>query len=662
MQDENKNRSYRRLLGYAARYKRRFFLGVFFSFMVSIFNGISLSSLKPIFDVISHGGEKPFQIHFDASEMKLLLNAGYGNRLMTLYSKSDVYKSDIKIIKDISGVPIKKDKSLGSSLREWFNVKKLELNEYLIQFKSIEVLIAVAISILPIYLLRLLSDLGTVYFISSTGLMAIRDIRRDLYSKLTILPVSLFVREKTGILMSRIINDVNIVSDGISVELRGSINNFFIIFTHVLLLAFISYKLLLITLVGVPLVLWPINYFAKRVKHATKGEQEHLASLNGHLQEVISGIRVIRAFGMEDYEAKKFSKINQSLYQDTFRYRINHTLGPAIVELTSAAIISGLVIYGGLKITSGEFSPGSFFLFLFTLMFLMSPIKQVASWVNIINRTRAAGSRIFSLMDRQPEAKEPENPILLPKLKNKIEFKKISFHYPESEAQVLKRINLTVPVGSTAALVGHSGAGKSTMVDLIPRFYDPTEGAILFDGIDIRDSSVHDLRSKIGVVTQEVFLFNGTIKENISYGRDDISNADILKAAKMAYADEFVKKLPKGYDTLVGERGMMLSGGQRQRISIARALLKNPEILILDEATSALDTRSERLVQKALETLMQNRTTFVIAHRLSTIYQADQILVLNKGKIVERGTHEELLKKNGHYKKLHSMQFQTDGK
>ena len=655
--------SYLRLLRYTARYKKRFIIGVIFSFFVSVFNGISLSSLKPIFDVIETGGAKPFQIHLDADEMSLLVRSGEGKRLTELYQKSDIYTADQKKLKEVSAVAITPVEGFIDSFRVGFNRLKLAVNEFLINYNSIDVLTAVAIGIIPIYLLKLICDLGTVYYISSTGLMATRDIRRDLYDRLTSLPVSLFVREKTGILMSRIINDVNVVSDSISGDLRGSINNFFIIITHIVILAMISYKLLIFTMIGVPLVLWPINHFAKKVKNASTGEQVHLASLNGHLQEVIAGIRVIRAFGMEAYESARFSGINQSLYKDTFRYRLNHTLGPALVEFTSTGIISALVIYGGLKITAGEFSSGSFFLFLFTLMILMSPIKQMASWVNIINRTRAAGARIFDLMDMAPEVTDPVSPTSLPERLNvKIEFKKVAFSYPQSEAQVLKNISFSVPIGTTVALVGHSGAGKSTLVDLIPRFYDPLGGGIYFDGIDIREVKIAELREKIGVVTQEIFLFNGTIRENIAYGRTDIPMSKIIAAAKMAYADEFIKKLPDGYETWIGERGMMLSGGQRQRISIARALLKNPEVLVLDEATSALDTRSERLVQKALEHLMQNRTTFVIAHRLSTIYQADLILVIDKGRIVERGTHTTLLRKNGYYKKLYSMQFQDKQK
>ncbi len=653
-------KSYLRILGYLKKYKKRFIFGIFCSFFVSVFNGVSLTALKPIFDVVETGGERPFQIKLNQAEVEFLCARGACPRLEKLFSASSIYKNEQLWLKEaarVAAVPPEKD-DLFTDLKAKYLSFRLNINERLIQYRALDVLVAVALLTIPIYLLKLIAYMGTVYFIASTGLMAVRDIRRELYTKMVRLPVSLFVREKTGILMSRIINDVTLISDSISENFRVSINNFFIIVTHVAILAMISTKLLFITMIGVPLLLLPVNYFARKIKSITTNEQQRLGDLNGHLQEVISGIRVIRAFGMEPYEAKRFEAINHSLYRETFRYRFNHSLGPSLVEFTTSFIVIGLVIYGGMKIVSGEFSSGSFFLFLFTLIILMSPIKQMATWFNTIQRAGSAGNRIFEIMDMPPEVIDPQNPVALGKLKDKIEFKKVSFRYPQTNKDVLKNISFSAPVGSTIALVGHSGAGKSTLVDLIPRFYDPIQGAIFIDGINIKDIKIDDLRQKIGVVTQDIFLFNGTIRDNIAYGREDIPIEKIKQAAAMAYADEFISKLPAGYDTQIGERGLMLSGGQRQRLSIARALLKDPEILILDEATSALDTNSERLVQKALEKLMKNRTTFVIAHRLSTVYKADQILVLEKGRIVERGTHRQLLAKKGLYRQLYNLQFQ----
>ena len=633
-------------------------LGIFLALMASIFNGVSLSALKPVFDIIEKGREVPFQLSLSEEQERVLSRSSHREELVKLYSSHSIYTEKVAALPaDEKGyVPQTYEK-----LIIWWGSVIVKMNLWLVHIKPSDLLLYVCFGVLPVYLLKLFSVLGTVFFTASSGLKAVRDVRRDLYDKLQNLPLSYFVTEKTGILMSRILNDVLLISNSINHELRVALINFFIITTHVALLSMISFKLLLICTVFVPLILWPVNHFAKKIKGITGDEQSKLASLNGHLQEVISGIRVIRAFNMEGYEMKKFDVINEDLYRHTFRYWVNHTIGPALVEFTTSFIVIGLLVYGGLKITEGEFTSGSFLMFLFTLLVILSPVKQMASWYNVINRTVAAGERIFEIMDRPPEIADPENPLEVSRLKKQIEFKKVNFSYEGSEAQVLRNISIKVKIGSTVALVGQSGAGKSTFVDLIPRFYDPVSGGILADGIDIRNFRVKDWRDKIGVVTQEIFLFNGTIRENIAYGREEISLDEIKRVAHLAFADEFIEKLPAGYDTQIGERGLMLSGGQRQRISIARALLKDPELLILDEATSALDTQSERLVQRALETLMQSRTTFVIAHRLSTVFRADQILVVDKGRIIEKGTHKELLKKGGKYKALYSMQFQDVG-
>ncbi len=649
--------TYFRLLRYIAPHKKKFFLGLVLAFFASIFNGVSLTAMKPIFDVMGSGSEKPFQLQFSPNDLRLLHAEDETNRLRLLLPKAAIHKDAEAELNTIVKEP-RPELGMIDGISSLKSKAVLYINEKSIQLTALQILIYVCIATVPIYLLKLFSIIGTVYFMAQTGLAAIRDVRRHLYEKLQNLPMSYFVREKTGILMSRIINDVTLVSDALSNDLRVSMINFFIIVTHLTLLTMISYKLVLLCLVGVPLLLWPVNYLAKRIKSITGDEQTRLAELNGHLQEVISGIRVIRAFGMEGYELGRFDNINNDLYEKNFKYRVAHIIGPALVEFTTSFIIVGLLLYGGFQVVEGQFSSGTFFLFLFTLIVILSPIKQMASWYNMLNRTVAAGERVFDIMDRSAEVEDPIHPVEPKRLEDKIEFKKINFIYPESEDKVLKNIGIKAQIGQTIAFVGHSGAGKSTLVDLIPRFYDPTEGSILFDGVDTRAMRIKDLRDKIGVVTQEIFLFNGSIRENIAYGRDDISAKEIEKAAKLAFADEFIRKLPMGYETQIGERGLMLSGGQRQRISIARALLKDPEILILDEATSALDTQSERLVQKALDKLMQNRTTFVIAHRLSTIYKADQIIVLQNGRIVERGTHKALLRKSGVYRKLYNMQFQ----
>ncbi len=637
---------YRRLLSFLKPYKRIFVVGVVLALFASVFNGIALTSLKPIFDILQYGAEKPYQLRFTPQEAAYL-SVKYPHRIEILMPLQPVVK-------------IKKPAVVSSVEEKYIRLPallKLKLNEFMKQFHPLQFMVGVAVAVLPVYLLRMASVLGTAWFLNSAALQAVRDIREALYQRMLVLPLSLFVREKSGTLTSRMVNDVSVVTNSL-VLLEKFIFNIFTIITHVGLLIIISYKLVLITFIAVPIVILPVNAIARKVKRSAGNEQTGLGTINGHMHELISGIRVIRAFGMETHNTQKFDSLNNYLLRQTLKNRFYHVLGPSIVEFASSFIVVGLIAYGGVLILGGEMSAGSFFLFLFTIMVIMSPLKAIANWYSDAQRSGAAAGRIFEIMQMHGEVHETQNPQPLEKLHGSIQFEKVGFAYEGTQRKVLQGIQLEVPVGSMVALVGHSGAGKSTLVDLIPRFYDPVDGKILSNGKDIREYSLKEWRSRIGIVTQDVFLFNGTIAENIAYGREDISRDEIIKAAKMAYAEEFISKLPNGYDTQVGERGLMLSGGQRQRISIARALLKDPEILILDEATSALDTESERLVQKALRKLMKHRTTFVIAHRLSTVFEADMIFVMSKGKVVETGTHATLLSKSGQYKKLYDMQFQ----
>ena len=642
---------YFRLLKYVGKYKRKFFIGLLLSLVASILNAASLGALMPIFQtMLTKDKHTPFQLPLNKKDFEILKNSKYSSELQELstrlkdqYLLSSQQKSHLEFLPQI--------------LEEKIAITKLNINQFSSKFDTMEFLIMICGIILPLYLLKLLSILGTIYFITSIGLMAVRDVRRELYAKLIELPLTHFIREKTGELMSRIINDVILISSSLSQRLRVSIVNLFIIVTHFIMLTFIDYELVLVCLVGVPLALWPVNHFSKKIKRITSGEQAVLGGLNAHLQEMITGIRVIRAFGMEDYETQRFKQLNDNMYRQTFKYHLNHMLGPSLVEFVTSFVVVGLLIYGASRILSSEMSPGGFFTFLFTLIVTLSPIKQIATWVNEIKRTSAAGERIFQIIDADTEFKDEHSSIQQDKLKDKITFKKVSFSYPDTNTRVLKNINLDVKVGSTIALVGHSGAGKSTLVDLIPRFYMVKEGGIFFDGVNIKDISLKNIRQKIGIVTQEIFLFNGSIRENICFGRENIPEKEMITVAEQAYASEFIDTLPDKYETIIGERGLVLSGGQRQRLSIARALLKNPEILILDEATSSLDSHSEKYIQKALARLMKNRTTFVIAHRLSTIRQADMIVVLKNGRIIEKGTHKELLNKKGAYHEFHRMQF-----
>ncbi|MCX7634032.1 MAG: ABC transporter transmembrane domain-containing protein, partial [Turneriella sp.] len=377
-----KGNTYLRILGYAARYKWRFVAGMVLSLFVSVFNALSLTALKPIFDVIETGGSQPFQLHYDEDEIIYAKSGQLREKLQQLLYHAKVINFYEKERAVFATKSAKAPQTIYQKWRYFVSESKTRINLFLLQFHAFQILVFVALAVVPIYLLKLLCDLGTVFFMILTGLRAVNHIREDLYKRLLELPMSYFVKEKTGIIMSRIINDANLLSDSASDYLRVSINNFFIITTHMVLLSLISAKLLLITIVGVPLVLWPVNYYARKIKEITQREQTSLAELTGHMQEVISGIRIIRAFGMEAFEHQQFRTINESLYRQIFRYRMTHTLSPALVEFTTSLLIVGLVVYGASRIIDGEFTSGSFFLFLFTLMILISPIKQMASWYN----------------------------------------------------------------------------------------------------------------------------------------------------------------------------------------------------------------------------------------------------------------------------------------
>ena len=652
-------KEYKRLLGYIKPYIGRFLLGIAFSLVASILSAISLSSLMPIFQTMMHRDQSvQFQLPLNKEDIQLLKEDGKAKKLEAL---SERVGKEYTSKKQSSGI----NDFIPDFLKLWGARFKLSVNDFSSRYTPIELLWIICLMMLPLHLLKLLSIIGTVHYISSTGLMAVRDVRRELFKKLIGLPLSYFIREKSGVLMSRILNDVIVISDSLSQKLRVSIVNFFIIITHVFLLTLIDHKLVAVCFFGVPLALWPVNHFSRKIRRVTSEEQTALGELNGQLQELIGGIRVVRAFGMQDYETKKFENLNHSMYKQTFRYHLNHTIGPSLVEFVTSFIVVGLLLYGASRIVSADMTPGSFFTFFFTLIIILSPVKQIATWINEVSRTSAAGERIFEIIDRESEAEANPNSARFPEkslpdvLVDGIEFHRVHFKYPETRENVLKGIHFKVDIGKTVALVGHSGAGKSTLVDLISRFYDIEHGRITFDGVDIRCVELNHLRAKIGIVTQEIILFHGTVRENICFGREDINEKEMLHAAEQAYAAEFIEKLPQKYDTVIGERGSILSGGQRQRLSIARALLKNPEILILDEATSSLDTHSEKLVQKALSRLMENRTTFVIAHRLSTISEADEIIVLENGRMVERGTHQELIKRKGVYTNLYEIQFKS---
>jgi ATP-binding cassette, subfamily B, bacterial MsbA len=528
---------------------------------------------------------------------------------------------------------------------------KHDINEYFKGLPPYEVVFTFIKLVFPIYVLKLLCLAGAIYLIQSTGAKAIRDLRLDIYKKTQTLPLNSFVKEKTGTLMSRIINDVDILGKVISTDLKDGIIDFFYVVTHLVLLFALSWQMFLLVFVVIPFITGPISGFANKIRKATKNQQERLSALNGHLQEIIAGIRVIRAFGMEKSESEKFQTINQELAEKTFKGHFYHQVGPSLVELSGAIVAAIFLSFGAYLMATENFSKGMFLAFFMTLVFIMKPLKQMGVVFNLMQSAVSAGERVFEVIDSQTDFKQVKNPIPVPEKIKSIKLSNVSYTYPETEKTALSGINLTVHSGEIIAFVGTSGAGKSTLKDILARLIEPTEGNIYINDIDINNFQISELRSKIGVVTQEVFLFNTTIRENLTLGRN-YTEEEIIQSLKDSHAYEFIKQMENGLETLIGENGVMLSGGQRQRLSIARTILTNPEILILDEATSALDSESERMVQKALEEIFKKRTTFIIAHRLSTVHIADKICYMENGQILEMGTHAELLTKNGKYKEL----------
>lgn len=488
----------------------------------------------------------------------------------------------------------------------------------------------------------------------------VKDIRNALYRHLHNLPLAYFTNERTGGLISRIVNDVSIINGGISASFVTMIREPLLIIVYLGLAITLSWKLTLISIVVFPFSLSIISWIAIRLHKERGVSQEQLADITSVLQETISGVKIVKAFGMEDFENKKFNKYTSKYFRSLIKITRIRDIASPTTELLS--VIAGAVIIwiGGQQVLIEQSLKASEFLgFLFIIFQIMPPVKELTNVNNRIQESSAAGKRIFEVLDTQPSIRSKEHAITTKEFTSAIEFQNVSFSYNGIDT-VLENISVKIQKGDVVAIVGSSGSGKTTLVDLVPRFYDPTRGSITIDGIDIRDLEVKSLRDKIGIVTQETILFNDTVKNNIAYGLDSCPLDDIIAASKAANAHNFIMEMPKQYENIIGERGVKLSGGERQRLSLARAILKNPPILILDEATSALDTESEILVQEAIDHLMSGRTSIVIAHRLSTIQHANRIIVLQDGKIVEEGKHEELLAiPYGVYKKLYQLQFRV---
>lgn len=498
------------------------------------------------------------------------------------------------------------------------------------------------------------------YFLASASVMPIRtgvvrDIRNQLYQKITSLSLGFFSEERKGDIIARMSGDVQEIENSIMASLDMLFKNPILVIAYFTTLLIISWQLTLFTILFVPLFGWFMGLVGRKLKQNSVKAQNLWSDTMSQVEETLGGLRIIKAFSAEEKMNARFDKINSNYRDSILKVTIRQQLAHPMSEFLGTLMIVIVLWFGGTLVLNEQVLSGPTFIYYLVMLYsIINPLKELSKASYAIMKGLASIERVDKILKAEVAIKEPEKPIHLNSFEHQIEFRHVSFRY--AEQWVLRDINLVIPKGKTVALVGQSGSGKSTLVDLIPRYYDVQEGEVLIDGINVRDLGVRSLRHLIGNVNQEAILFNDTFFNNITFGVDHATQEEVDRAARIANAYEFIMESEKGFDTNIGDRGSKLSGGQRQRISIARAILKNPPILILDEATSALDTESERLVQDALERLMSTRTTVAIAHRLSTIKHADEICVLHEGRIVERGTHEELIEKEGYYKKLHDMQ------
>src|SRR5271157_4755454 len=526
--------------------------------------------------------------------------------------------------------------------------------------RNSDMLMWIPVTVIVIYLIKGVCNYTQTILMSFIGQRVVADLRNNLYRRIQMQSLSFFTKNPTGILMSRITTDVGYVQGAVSEAVTSLLKDSFTLICLVFVIFYRDWQLAIIAMFVFPLTIYPIAKFGAKMRNIATRTQVTIGSLTTLLQETISGTRIVKAFSMEEYENKRFAKENEHLFKLALKSVSVNAVSSPFMEFLGGIGIAAIIFYGGYQVINGVSTPGTFFSFLTALIMLYEPVKRLTNVNNTIQQGIAGAVRVFSIIDIVPDIRNDADAIELPKISLGIDIKDVTFRYEETP--VLKNINLSIKAGEVVAFVGMSGGGKKTLVNLIPRFYDVSEGQILIDGHDIRHVTIESLRRQIGIVTQQTILFNDTVRNNIAYGNIEKTDEDIVQAAKAANAHDFIRNLPKGYDTVIGEQGAKLSGGERQRISIARALLKDAPILILDEATSSLDTEAEIEVQDALEYLMKGRTTLIIAHRLSTIRNAHRILVLANGEIVEEGTHESLLGKRGEYFKFYNMQFKNENR
>ena len=609
------------LLRFVPPYKRYLAWSVFFNILSAILNVFSFATLIPMLSILFKTG--------DGQSATSLMPVTLSNLKDSLMNNMDYYVSQL--------------------VNSWGATTTLLIIGLMLAFMT---------------MLK-----TAAYFLSSATIIPIRtgvvrDIRNQLYQKINALPIGFFSEERKGDIIARMSGDVQEIESSIMSSLDMLFKNPILIVIYFSALVLLSWQLTIFTIVFVPLFGWFMGLVGRKLKARSIKAQALWSDTMSQVEETLGGLRIIKAFCAEEKMNRRFDRVNSAYRSDIMRVNIRQQMAHPMSEFLGTVMIVVVLWFGGILVLSNKTIDGPSFIYYMTLLYsIINPLKEFSKAGYNIPKGLASMERVDKILKAEIDIKEKENPTHISSFEHQIEFRNISFAYRSSSSAegepliyVLKNINLIIPKGKTVALVGQSGSGKSTLVDLIPRYYDVQEGEVLIDGINVRDLGLHDLRQLIGNVNQEAILFNDTFRNNISFGVDNATENQIIEAAKIANAYDFIMASEQGFDTNIGDRGGRLSGGQRQRVSIARAILKNPPILILDEATSALDTESERLVQDALERLMKTRTTVAIAHRLSTIKNADEICVLHEGRIVERGTHQSLINKDGYYKKLHDMQ------
>ena len=658
-------KTYLRMLRMIKPYTIQLVLAVVFMILFSFLSIFSITMISPFLETLflKGGDQAAVAVTAEPAESPLVVHDEAG-----VPHDSHLAESEQLALRQSASPPAESDderRARYDSLKDTFSgldSLKFKFKEWasknMLQGTKQEALLRICIWFFLLALAKNISCYIQEVLMVYVGQAVIRDLRNELYLKMTSMPMSFFNRHKAGELISRATNDVLVAQQCVGLSFTKLVKDPIFIIMYLAVALILSWKLTLMALVLMPISLTVIIRIGKKLRELSYLQQEQMAHLTSTLQETVYGIRVIKAFAMEKFENNKFIAQSQALFKQVFRINYTMKISSPLTEQMSMVVALFLLWFGGSKVfTGGIMAPDLFIVFLFVIFSMVRPIKSLGAVNNEIQAGMAAAYRIFEVIDTEPEVADREAGFKLTEAAGRVAFENVSFAYVSGEP-VLRDVSLKVEPGEVVALVGSSGSGKSTLVDLIPGFYTPDSGRVTIDEHDIRDLNLSALRTNMGIVTQEVILFHDTILNNIAYGMKNIPMDDVKAAATAANADKFIEKLPEGYDTIIGDRGLKLSGGQRQRISIARAILKNPPILLLDEATSALDTEAEQLVQEAIDRLVKDRTTIVIAHRLSTIQNVDRIYLLENGQVVQVGTHDELLARGGRYKELYTMQFQ----